>query len=70
MPKTLKRMSATMLASVALAAASLFAPAPAQAIDLCCHTAAWPYCSANWQALGFWDATDCYWYWYFSVCLQ
>ena len=70
MPRTFKKMSATILASVALAAASLVAPAPAQAIDLRCHTAVWQYCSANWQALGFWDANDCYWYWYDSVCLQ
>jgi hypothetical protein len=71
MAKTLKRMSGTLLASVTLAAASLLAPAPAQAtLDFGCQAKVWQYCSANWQALGFYSAEDCYWYWYEAACRQ
>ncbi|HYI41238.1 MAG TPA: hypothetical protein VE053_13060 [Allosphingosinicella sp.] len=71
MMKGFKRMSSTMLASVALAAAGLFAPAPAQAnFGPRCYLAVWQYCSANWQALGFYSADDCAWYWTDVACNQ
>ena len=63
------KMSRTLLASAALAAAALFAPAPAQAIDMRCRTAVWQYCSANWEALGFWGEYDCSSFWYDAACL-
>lgn len=69
MLKRLKKLGATMLASATLAAAGLFVPAPAQAIWKPCHNPVWQYCSANWQALGFYSDLDCYWYWY-DVCSQ
>lgn len=68
MRKTFRRMSGTVLASVTLAAASLFAPAPAQAIDMRCPRAVNAYCNAHWQALGFYGWADCYEYWYNAAC--
>jgi hypothetical protein len=71
MAKTLKRMSATMLVSVTLAAAGLFAPAPAAAnYTPRCLLIVSQYCTANWQALGFYDQQDCYWYWSDAACYQ
>ena len=70
MAKNFKRMTTTLLASATLAAASLVAPAPAQAIDMSCGIKVWQYCTVNWQALGFWDEYDCYWYWNEAACRQ
>jgi hypothetical protein len=71
MMKGFKKMSSTMLASVALAAAGLFAPAPAAAnfYPLCLQKVA-QYCTANWQALGFNSQQDCSWYWTDVACRQ
>lgn len=60
MAKTFKRMSGTLLASAALATAGLLATAPAQAIDMRCRNAVHAYCSANWQAAGYYDYWDCF----------
>jgi len=70
MPKVFKRMSGTLLASVALATAGLFAPAPAQAIDMRCRIAVAQYCSANWEAAGWWGYYDCYEYWHEAYCVN
>lgn len=68
MAKTFKRISGTLLTSVALAAAGLFVPAPAQALDMRCQIKVYQYCSANWEALGFWSEYDCYSFWYEAAC--
>jgi hypothetical protein len=60
----------TMLTSAALLGATLVAPAPAQAIDMRCQIKVSQYCSANWQALGFYSELECYWYWDEAACRQ
>lgn len=69
MVKTSRRMTGTLLTSLALATAGLLAPAPAQAIDMRCRNAVAAYCSANWQSAGYWDYMECYDIWYNSACL-
>ncbi len=69
--KGFKRMSSTMLASVTLAAAGLVVPAPAQAnFTWRCELIVYQYCTANWQALGFYGPDDCSWYWSEAACRQ
>jgi len=70
MAKTFKRMSGTLLASVTLAAAGLFVPAPAQALDMRCQIKVYQYCAANWQALGWGSEYECADFWIYGTCLQ
>lgn len=70
MMKGFKRMSSTLLASVTLAAAGLFVPAPAQALPMHCYIKVYQYCAANWQALGWGSEYECFDFWYNGTCLQ
>lgn len=47
------RSMRTLLASAALASASLFVSTPAQALDTRCRPAIGAWCTAYWQAAGY-----------------
>ena len=66
----LKRMSGTLLASAALAAAGLL-PASANAqvwYSPACLEYFTNYCAANWQALGFTSSAQCFEHYKETVC--
>jgi hypothetical protein len=53
------RTTIALLASAALATASLFVSAPAQATDQRCFIAVSQWCSAHWEAAGYLYWWDC-----------
>lgn len=71
MPNVFKRMSGTLLASVALATLGLFVPASAHArpiYDAGCVQAVKAHCAANWQAHGWSSYDECVYEIVAAVC--